>query len=223
MNILKVSFRAIAQATEDEGRVREAMNFASGLDEIDDNIIDGHFGNKLMIMTAGLGKKRQIRDFLARLNDAGLVQRFVEEVEDRIDGCPVRFLPARRGQRRRWHRLEVALATVALQNLGTIEQGLATVSLTNRPLCRRLAGVVDEVEPISGRRPALIEKGKTLLMDGPPQFDADRRTPGNELYACLDRPDRLLGSRKPRDLVFVMTVKRLAESDGHQQANNGEQ
>ena len=85
MNILNVTFRAIAQTTEDEERVREAMEFVSGSEEIDENRIDGHFGNKLTIMIAGLGKKRQIRDFLARLNDAGLVQRLVGEVEERID------------------------------------------------------------------------------------------------------------------------------------------
>ena len=92
VNILNVSFRTIAQATEDEERVRNALKFVSGLDEIEETKIDGHFGNTLIIMAAHLEKKKQVRDFLARLNEFGIIRVLVDEVEERTDEeCVFRF------------------------------------------------------------------------------------------------------------------------------------
>lgn len=53
----KVSFRAFVAATEDEGRVREALSIFVPLDRISSLIAEGHFGNEIKILEASLRKK----------------------------------------------------------------------------------------------------------------------------------------------------------------------
>jgi Predicted exosome subunit len=53
----KVSFRAFVAATEDEGRVREALSIFVPLDRISSLTAEGHFGNEIKIMEASLRKK----------------------------------------------------------------------------------------------------------------------------------------------------------------------
>jgi hypothetical protein len=53
----KVSFRAFVAATEDEGRVREALSIFVPLDRISSAIAEGHFGNEIKILEASLRKK----------------------------------------------------------------------------------------------------------------------------------------------------------------------
>lgn len=53
----KVSFRAFVAATEDEGRVREALSIFVPLDRISSSTAEGHFGNEIKILEASLKKK----------------------------------------------------------------------------------------------------------------------------------------------------------------------
>jgi hypothetical protein len=53
----KVSFRAFVAATEDEGRVREALGIFVPLDRISSSTAEGHFGNEIKILEASLRKK----------------------------------------------------------------------------------------------------------------------------------------------------------------------
>lgn len=53
----KVSFRAFVAATEDEGRVREALSIFVPLDRISSSTAEGHFGNEIKILEASLRKK----------------------------------------------------------------------------------------------------------------------------------------------------------------------
>lgn len=53
----KVSFRAFVAATEDEGRVREALSIFVPLDRISTSTAEGHFGNEIKILEASLKKK----------------------------------------------------------------------------------------------------------------------------------------------------------------------
>jgi RNA-binding protein len=53
----KVSFRAFVAATEDVGRVREALSIFVPLDRISSSTAEGHFGNEIKILEASLKKK----------------------------------------------------------------------------------------------------------------------------------------------------------------------
>lgn len=53
----KVSFRAFVAATEDDGRVREALSIFVPLDRISSSTAEGHFGNEIKILEASLKKK----------------------------------------------------------------------------------------------------------------------------------------------------------------------
>ena len=82
---LNIRLRAIAQATEVEERVGQAMVFVSGSEEIQASIIDGHFGNPITIFEVELSKARDMKNFLQILKEAELLERLEEEVEQRLD------------------------------------------------------------------------------------------------------------------------------------------
>ncbi|MGV8089788.1 MAG: RNA-binding domain-containing protein, partial [Methanothrix sp.] len=53
----KISIRAFVAATEDEGRVREALSIFIPLDHISSQTALGHFGNEIKILEASLRRK----------------------------------------------------------------------------------------------------------------------------------------------------------------------
>jgi len=59
----RVSFRAFVAATEDEGRVREALGIFVPLDRISSTTAQGHFGNEIKILEASLRKKDALAFF----------------------------------------------------------------------------------------------------------------------------------------------------------------
>ena len=85
MNVLYVDFRAIAHATEDDELVHQALVFAAGGGLVDKNRTKGHFGNPMTIMSIKITNNKQIRDFIHRLKDAGIIRTLIEEVEQRVD------------------------------------------------------------------------------------------------------------------------------------------
>lgn len=85
--IRKISFRAFVAATEDEGRVKEALSIFLPLDSISSASAVGHFGNQIKILEAGLKKKdsqsffRILREQLPR----DQLLRLRREIPERVD------------------------------------------------------------------------------------------------------------------------------------------
>ncbi len=84
----RVSFRAFVAATEDEGRVREALGTFVPLDRISVITATGHFGNEIKILEATL-RKRESQTFFQILReqlpdeDLLLLRR---QIPDRLEG-----------------------------------------------------------------------------------------------------------------------------------------
>jgi RNA-binding protein len=84
----RVSFRAFVAATEDEGRVREALAVFVPLDSISVLTAEGHFGNEIKILEAAL-RKREAAAFFRILHEqlpAEEMQRLRREIPDRLEG-----------------------------------------------------------------------------------------------------------------------------------------
>jgi len=84
----KVSFRAFVAATEDEGRVREALGILAPLDRISATAAEGHFGNEIKILEASL-RKKEGQAFFQILREQLLtddLQRLRREIPDRLEG-----------------------------------------------------------------------------------------------------------------------------------------
>ena len=84
----KVSFRAFVAATEDEGRVREALSIFVPLDRISSSTAEGHFGNEIKIMEASL-RKKEGQAFFQILREQLSTEdqlRLRREMPDRLEG-----------------------------------------------------------------------------------------------------------------------------------------
>lgn len=84
----RVSFRAFVAATEDEGRVREALSVFVPLDRISGASAEGHFGNEIKILEAVL-KKREARAFFQILREQLPKEELVRlrrEMAERLEG-----------------------------------------------------------------------------------------------------------------------------------------
>jgi hypothetical protein len=84
----KVSFRAFVAATEDEGRVREALSIFVPLDRISSLTAEGHFGNEIKIMEASL-RKKEGQAFFQILREQLSPEdqlRLRREMPDRLEG-----------------------------------------------------------------------------------------------------------------------------------------
>jgi len=64
----RISFRAFVAATEDEGRVREALSVFLPLDKISCIKAEGHFGNEIKILEGSL-RKREASSFFTILRE----------------------------------------------------------------------------------------------------------------------------------------------------------
>ncbi len=84
----RVSFRAFVAATEDEGRVREALSVFVPLDRISAAAAEGHFGNEIKILEAVL-KKKEARAFFQILREQLPKEELVRlrrEMDERLEG-----------------------------------------------------------------------------------------------------------------------------------------
>jgi RNA-binding protein len=84
----RVSFRAFVAATEDEGRVREALGIFVPLNRISAASANGHFGNEILILEANLRKKESQAFFqiLKEQLPAGERARLRREIPERLEG-----------------------------------------------------------------------------------------------------------------------------------------
>lgn len=84
----RVSFRAFVAATEDEGRVREALGIFVPLNRISATSANGHFENEILILEANL-RKKESQAFFQILNEqlpAGERARLRREIPERLEG-----------------------------------------------------------------------------------------------------------------------------------------
>lgn len=84
----RISFRAFVAATEDEGRVREALAVFVPLDRITAVTAEGHFGNEIKILEAVL-RRKEAAAFLQILREqlsAEDLERLRREIPDRLEG-----------------------------------------------------------------------------------------------------------------------------------------
>ena len=89
---LKIHLRAMAQATEAEERVGQAMFFTTELEDIQATQTKGHFGNPITIFEVELSKTRDMISFLKKLDEAGILAQIIEQVEQRLDeDCVLHF------------------------------------------------------------------------------------------------------------------------------------
>jgi RNA binding exosome subunit len=77
-------FRTFCHATEDENRVRQAMDFVTGGSPIEATATEGHHGNKICILESQLTKKKDIEQFWSRVAEAGLMAEIMRNVDDRM-------------------------------------------------------------------------------------------------------------------------------------------
>jgi RNA binding exosome subunit len=84
----RISFRAFVAATEDEGRVREALGIFVPLNRISATPVKGHFGNEILILDALLSK-RDSQAFFQILKEqlpSGERARLRREIPERLEG-----------------------------------------------------------------------------------------------------------------------------------------
>lgn len=84
----RISFRAFVAATEDEGRVREALAVFVPLDRITAVTAEGHFGNEIKILEAVL-RRKEAGAFLQILREhlsPEDLERLRREIPDRLEG-----------------------------------------------------------------------------------------------------------------------------------------
>ncbi len=84
MSVMHLDFRTFGQATEVEERVRKAMTFASGIEDIKVDRSEGYHGNKILIMTCTVSRKADIRSFFRRLSKEDL-SLLLDSVDRRMD------------------------------------------------------------------------------------------------------------------------------------------
>lgn len=84
----RASFRAFVAATEDEGRVREALGIFVPLDRISVTTATGHFGNEIKILDATL-KKKESQSFFQILREQlprGDLLQLRQQIPERLEG-----------------------------------------------------------------------------------------------------------------------------------------
>ncbi|HOE52885.1 MAG TPA: RNA-binding domain-containing protein [Methanomassiliicoccales archaeon] len=84
MSVTHLTLRAFCQATEVEERVRKAMAFASGSEEVSVERTEGYHGNAILIMSCTLSRRPAIREFFQRLSKED-VEELLRTLDQRLD------------------------------------------------------------------------------------------------------------------------------------------
>ena len=80
MSLHYLTFRAFCQATEDEGKVKSAIKFVSGIEDISVTRSQGFHGNPILIMEAEVKSKKRIDAVFLSLG-----QQQIQELRDTLD------------------------------------------------------------------------------------------------------------------------------------------
>jgi RNA binding exosome subunit len=84
MSVIRLDFRTFCHATEVEERVREAMGFATGCQEMSRTRSEGYHGNEIIILQCAISRKADIRTFFRRLFVEDL-QTLLGSIDQRMD------------------------------------------------------------------------------------------------------------------------------------------
>ena len=85
MSFLYLRFRTYSHATENEKNVEKALRFVSGTEKIEKRKTKGYHGNPIIIMESAIKKSMEVKAFFSGLKKHGLVEKILDELEDRID------------------------------------------------------------------------------------------------------------------------------------------
>jgi len=87
MSFHYVETRVFCLATEDEGKVKQALLFVIGdpLAELEEQNTKGFHRNPIKIFSYKLSKNKQIKQLFSRLGEAGLLDTLLETLHDRFD------------------------------------------------------------------------------------------------------------------------------------------
>jgi RNA binding exosome subunit len=85
MSVGHVRLRAFAQATEDVESVVRAVRFVCGKGELMRDTTEGHFGNPITIIEAGMKRSQDIKVLLRRLGRDGILSALLDGLEERMD------------------------------------------------------------------------------------------------------------------------------------------
>src|SRR5438094_9956858 len=87
-----IEARTYRHATEDEGRVGRALDFAVPGGAPARDVLQGHFGNKLVLLTRRLEENPSIRAAWERWTAVGLVVALATEADESVaDGGNIYF------------------------------------------------------------------------------------------------------------------------------------
>ena len=85
IKFLGIRFRAFAQATESEERVLEAVRFASGTNDVRVARSEGHFGNPMAVLEVEVKRSGEMKRFMYRLREAGVLEAIGGQIARRMD------------------------------------------------------------------------------------------------------------------------------------------
>lgn len=80
-----VEFRAHVHATEEEGRVEQAFRTLCPEGSIEKEASEGQHGNPIVLMRCRIQKDDAIKAFWTRVKDAGLLEKILQDLDDRVD------------------------------------------------------------------------------------------------------------------------------------------
>ncbi len=81
-----VDLRTFCYSTEDEKRVEAALRTFLPEDiEIERETTEGHYGDRILILSVRLERADEVRHVLSKLTELGSFDRLLRELEDRID------------------------------------------------------------------------------------------------------------------------------------------
>jgi len=84
MSIVSLHFRTFVHETEDEQKVIDALKFATGLEEFERDVSEGHHGNKLVILEGHIKDKKVVKQFFKRMSQEDIVT-MLGTLEQRVD------------------------------------------------------------------------------------------------------------------------------------------
>ncbi len=85
MMFLRMDFRTFVHATEDEGRVRAALDFVTGGADPEATPAEGHHGNPIVILGSRLEQGGPIDAFWRRMAEAEQVEPILDQSDQRLD------------------------------------------------------------------------------------------------------------------------------------------
>jgi RNA binding exosome subunit len=80
-----VELRAFCHATEDEGRVEQAIHTLWPGGEVRTERLEGHHGNPLLMMACRIDRRQDVDAFWRHLKETGTIPAILQALEERVD------------------------------------------------------------------------------------------------------------------------------------------